>query len=447
MSGSWPTLLGRTLGLLLLAALLGWLGGQVLPAMLGAALGCLGWHLVYLYRLDRWLRSGGSLQPPGYPCRPASVWKGVYQHVFWLRQRSRKRKRKLSHLLKQFQAAAAALPDAVVLLKEDDTVVWCNELSQPLLGLRPSSDSGLRITDLVRHPALVGFLAQRRYEGSIEFPSPVNAEAMLSVRVAPYSKKKRLLLATDVSRLHRLEQMRRDFVANVSHELRTPLTVINGYLETLLDSEDVCTRQWQLPLRRMAQQSCRMLRIVEDLLVLSRLETQVERPPPQPVNVPAILAAIAEDAGALSGERNHRIAVQADPALWVRGCEQELRSAFSNLVFNAVQYTPPGGRIEIRWYADERGAHMEVEDNGEGIPAQHLSRITERFYRVDRNRSREGGGTGLGLAIVKHVLKNHGARLGITSLVGIGSIFACDFPPELYIRKALPAAVHESESS
>jgi len=175
------------------------------------------------------------------------------------------------------------------------------------------------------------------------------------------------------------------------------------------------------------------LRIVEDLLMLSRLETQTERPPQRIVNVPALLETIAEDAVALSGERAHHIALQADLELRILGYEQELRSAFSNLVFNAVRYTPDNGHIIIRWYRDERGIHMEVEDNGEGIAPQHLQRITERFYRINRDRSRDSGGTGLGLAIVKHVMKNHGGKLNISSLVGIGSIFACDFPPELQI--------------
>jgi two-component system phosphate regulon sensor histidine kinase PhoR len=300
-------------------------------------------------------------------------------------------------------------------------------------------DSGLKVTSLVRHPKFIYFLAQRRYDESLEFPSSLNADIMLSVRIAPYGKKQRLLLATDNTRLHRLEQMRRDFVANVSHELRTPLTVINGYLETLLDNEDSLPSRWQKPLSGMHQQSWRMLRIVEDLLMLSRLENQGERQWQRMVNVPVLLDGIAEDAIALSGERGHRVVLEADRGLRLRGHEQELHSAFSNLVSNAVRYTPDGGHITIRWQADERGVHLEVEDNGEGIPPQHLHRITERFYRVNRDRSRDSGGTGLGLAIVKHVMLNHGGKLHITSLVGVGSIFACDFPVELQVRQALPA--------
>jgi two-component system phosphate regulon sensor histidine kinase PhoR len=446
VSASWRSLLGRSLGLLVLAGLLGWAVGQPLLTLLAATLACLGWHLFHLYRLERWLRRGSPTRPPTtHPLRPNALWNAIYQSCFQLRQRSRKRKRKVGRILKQFRSAAAALPDAVVVLGEDDTVLWCNEAAQRLLGLY-RQDSGLQVTSLVRHPTFVHFLAQRRYEESVEFPAPGNTDIMLNVRITPYGKKQRLLLATDNSRLHRLEQTRRDFVANVSHELRTPLTVITGYLETLLDSEDTLPPRWQKPLSGMHQQSCRMLRLVEDLLLLSRLESQTERPALQrPVNVPALLDAIAGDASALSGECAHEITLEVDRNLEIRGHEQELRSAFSNLVFNAVRYTPDRSHISIRWYADERGVHLEVEDNGEGIPPQHLQRITERFYRVNRDRSRDSGGTGLGLAIVKHVLLNHGGRLGITSLVGVGSIFACDFPVELQVQRE-PAKVLEQQA-
>ncbi|HYQ92378.1 MAG TPA: phosphate regulon sensor histidine kinase PhoR [Candidatus Competibacteraceae bacterium] len=445
MAKPWRKLLGRILVLFGLTATLGGLFGQMLPALLVAALACLGWQLFHLYRLEQWLRHGSPTRPPDtYPFRPNALWNEIYQRSFRLRQRSRKRKRKVSRILKQFQSAAAALPDAVVVLNEEDTVLWCNEAAQRLLNLY-RQDSGLKVTSLVRHPKFIHFLAQRRYDESLEFPSPLDADIMLSVRIAPYGKKQRLLLATDNTRLHRLEQMRRDFVANVSHELRTPLTVINGYLETLLDNEDVLPSRWQKPLSGMHQQSCRMLRIVEDLLMLSRLENLGERQWQRIVDVPALLDEIAEYAIALSGERGHRVVLEADRGLWLRGHEQELHSAFSNLVSNAVRYTPDGGHITIRWYAGDRGVHLEVEDNGEGIPPQHLHRITERFYRVNRDRSRDSGGTGLGLAIVKHVMLNHGGKLHITSLVGVGSIFACDFPAELQVRQVVPVEVEALE--
>ncbi len=442
MSPAWRTLLWRTAILLALAGAFGWTVGQTAPALLAATLGCLGWHLSHLYRLEWWLRHGPPMRPPSLrPLRRNPVWDSVYQRCFQLRQRSRQRKRKVSRILKQFQAAAAALPDAVVVLDENDTLLWCNDASGRLLGLY-RQDCGLKVTHLVRHPTFVNFLARHRYDERVEFPAPSNVDITLSVRIAPYSKTQRLLLAADNTRVHRLEQTRRDLIANVSHELRTPLTVINGYLETLLDSEEALPPRWLRPLRGMQQQSSRMLRLIEDLLLLARLEKQTDRLL-RPVDVPALLDAIAGDAHALSGEHGHRLALQVERRLWIRANEEELHSAFANLVFNAVRYTPDGSRIAIRWYADERGVHLEVEDNGAGIPAHHLQRITERFYRVNRDRSRDSGGTGLGLAIVKHVMINHGGRLGITSVVGVGSIFACDFPLELRVPQESTVALLE----
>jgi two-component system phosphate regulon sensor histidine kinase PhoR len=419
--------------LLMGAGLLGWMVGGVMPALLSAALSGLVWQLWQLYRLDRWLNGDPDVSPPW----ASPVWREVAAHIARLRRQSRKRKRKLSRLLQQFQQATAALPDAAVVLSDDDRVVWFNGASQTLLGLAPGRDVGLPITHLLRHPVFVAFLNPRtlQHDGDrVEFPSPVDDSLLLGARVVPYGRKQRLLLVTDISRIRRLEQMQRDFVANVSHELRTPLTVITGYLETLVDSEDVALDHWRQPLRGMQQQSSRMLHIIEDLLMLARLESQKDRSRRRPVAAPALLADITEDAIALSGDLGHRIEVNADPGLWILGCEKELRSAFSNLVFNAVRYTPAEGRIEVRWWIDDSGIHLAVQDNGEGIAPQHLPRLTERFYRVNRDRSRGSGGTGLGLSIVKHILNNHGGQLRIASELGVGSVFTCDFPLELRVE-------------
>ncbi len=270
----------------------------------------------------------------------------------------------------------------------------------------------------------------------MQFPSPTDDAVMLSVRIVPYGENQRLVLARDISRLHRLEQMRRDFVANASHELRTPLTVLGGYLETLADSDDAALRQWQPAIEQMRHQANRMRRLVDDLLLLSRLETDEAPAEPEAVAVPAMLASIREDAELLAGERAHAIELEAEPGLQLRGDYHELRSAFANLVLNAVQHTPAEGRIAIRWYADAGGAHLAVSDTGPGIPPQHLPRLTERFYRVDVGRSRAAGGTGLGLAIVKHVLHRHGGALAIDSRLGRGSTFQCDFPSELIVRQS-----------
>ncbi len=431
---SWGVLSRRWALLLLGAAALGWLAGQVLLVLLIAVSGCLAWQLWQLYRLERWLLDDKEASPP-----QALIWGGIAAHIDRLRRQNRKRKRKFSRLLEQFQQATAALPDAAVILGEDDKVFWCNGASQSLLGLTPGRDIGLPVINLLRHPKFITFLGHRRLGESVEFPSPVDDTRVLSARIVPYGKKQRLLLATDITRVRRLEQMRHDFIANVSHELRTPLTVVIGYLETLLDSDDPSLEQWLQPLRGMRQQAGRMLHLIEDLLMLARLESQKDRTPGKPVAVPAMLADIADDAIALSGDQNHQIELSADPRLWILGCEKELRSAFSNLVFNAVRYTPAGGQIEIRWFADASGIHLAVEDNGEGIASHHIPRLSERFYRVNRDRSRGSGGTGLGLSIVKHVLNNHGGRLRISSELGKGSLFVCEFPGQLRVESLSPS--------
>ncbi len=431
MPSPWTAVVWHTVGMLALGAWLGAELGAPLAGFAAAAGGCLAWHLYQLRRLERWLSDGCRTRAP----RVEGIWSEIYYHLGRRRKRRRETARELVDLLRKFQDAAVAVPDATVVLDVDDTVLWCNPAAERLLGLHYPQDAGQRVVHLVRHPSFVRFLARRDRHGVCDFPSPVSDGPPLAVRVIPYGEGQSLLLASDVSRLQRLEQVRRDFVANVSHELRTPLTVIGGYLETLLDSEDPALARWQQPLRRMQQQCGRMLHIIEDLLMLARLEGQGERPPLKPVAVPGMLAAIAEDGVALSGEQGHAIRVEADPALWLLGSDQELRSAFSNLVFNAVRYTPAGRRITLRWYADERGAHLEVEDDGEGIAPHHIPRLTERFYRIDRGRHRESGGTGLGLAIVKHVMSHHGGSLRIESQAGVGSTFACDFPAELVVAR------------
>ena len=437
MSASWFALGRRWALLFLSAALLGRLTDHLSLALLLAALGCLAWHMWQLRRLEHWLSGDAELSPPPF----GPVWQDVADRIARLRRQTRKRKRKFSKLLEQFQQATAALPDAAVVLGEDDRVAWCNSAAQPLLGLSPTRDLGRPVAHLVRYPGFVAFLNPRRSGGdSVEFPSPVDDALLLSARLVPYGKKQRLLLVTDISRIRRLEQMRREFVANVSHELRTPLTVISGYLETLLDSDSAALEVWRQPLHRMQEQSWRMLHIIEDLLLLARLEARKESLPRQSVNVPALLTDIADDALALSSEQGHQLTVTADPALWMLGCEKDLRSAFANLVFNAVRYTPTRGRIEIRWFASDRGLHLTVADNGEGIAPHHLPRLTERFYRVNRDRSRGSGGTGLGLSIVKHVLSHHGGQLQITSELGVGSVFTCDFPAEARAEPSIAAS-------
>ncbi len=405
--------------------------GQPMVFMLLGAAFYLAWHLRNIYRLYVWLRRGRRFHPP----ESSGIWEEIFQQIYRLQQRNRKRKRKLGNMLSRFQQATKALPDAtVVLAGHGEEVEWWNVAAGQLLGLVNPRDVGQRISNLVRHPVFISYLLREDYTEPVEFPAPVDENLLLSVRIIAYGKDQRLVVARDITRLKRLEQTRRDFVANASHELRTPLTVISGYLETLADDPEAHTGPWLRTLPILQEQSLSMQHLVDDLLLLSRLETEHPEEQGEGVNVPALLAAILEDARSLSGDAAHDIQLEAEPDLWLQGRELELRSAFSNLAYNAVRYTPPGGRIDLRWYSDDEGAHYAVTDTGIGIAPQHLPRLTERFYRVDVGRSRNSGGTGLGLAIVKHVLLRHDARLSVDSEPGAGSCFYCDFPPAAVIR-------------
>ncbi|MEO7051319.1 MAG: phosphate regulon sensor histidine kinase PhoR [Rhodanobacter sp.] len=342
------------------------------------------------------------------------------EHAPRLSHEERARRRRLVTQLRDVRDAADALPDAVVLLDAHGHVRWFNAAARQLLGLRePRTERPLSVQ--VAGSELDAWLLTDMREPVAEMASPADPSLRLSVTIMPFGTQLRLLLARDISALTRLEQVRRDFVANVSHELRTPLTVIHGYLE-LLDPADV--PELAPVLGEMRMQSQRMRQIVEDLLTLSRLETG-EALPDEEVDMVPVLETLRREAEALSRGR-HRITVDASSQARLRGSIHHLHSAFSNLVSNAVRYTPSGGEIVIGWRQTvDGGAIFSVRDSGLGISAEHLSRLTERFYRVSSSRSRESGGTGLGLSIVKHVLNLHQGRLVIESEPGQGSTFSC----------------------
>ena len=428
MNQNWRGAIGRHLLLLLMACgLLGLITGEYAWALVVGIGGYLLWHLKQLLRLHKWLR---ERQPDEAPPEGYGLWGEVFDNIYHLQRRDQRVRGRLQAVIDRVQESTAALRDAVIMLDAEGNLEWWNLAAEQLLGLKTPQDSGQSITNLVRHPRFKDYFEAGQYQEALELPSPVNDRQRLQLQITQYGNHEHLMLVRDVTRLYQLEQMRKDFVANVSHELRTPLTVITGYLETLLDNVEDVNPRWLRALQQMQQQGARMQNLLNDLLLLAKLEATDYPADNKPVAVDLMLLSIRNDAQALSGARNHRISLEADSKVKLKGSEAELRSAFSNLVFNAVKYTPDEGEIRIRWWADEQGAHLAVQDSGIGIDPKHLPRLTERFYRVDSSRNASTGGTGLGLAIVKHVLLRHRGTLDISSVPGKGSSFTCHFPTQ-----------------
>jgi two-component system phosphate regulon sensor histidine kinase PhoR len=430
---NWRGALFRRLLLLVSVCLLiGFVSGYYAwTLVLGLSL-YLGWNLNQLQRLHRWLKQH---QVDESPPDGSGLWGEVFDRIYHLQRRDQRARGRLQAVIDRFQESTAALQDAVIMLDRDGNLEWWNLAAETLLGLKSPQDSGQPIGNLVRHPRFKEYFEQGKYSEPLELPSPINDHLRVNFQITRYGNDDHLMLVRDVTRVHLLEQMRKDFIANVSHELRTPLTVIAGYLETLLDNVEEVNPRWRRALQQMQQQDRRMQSLLNDLLMLAKLEATDYPADNQPVLVEGLLQSIQTDALALSGERQHRISLQVDASLQLKGSEAELRSAFSNLMFNAVKYTPNEGHIQIRWWRDAQGAHLSVQDNGLGIEGKHLPRLTERFYRVDSSRNASTGGTGLGLAIVKHVLMRHRARLEISSVLGKGSTFTCHFPTQQLLER------------
>jgi len=423
MRNSWVEEFWRLLFVLLLAAIAGLLSGYFLLAVCLALLAYIARNLYNLQRLISWLSQPDRASVPVH----FGIWGGIYAMVERMRSAHSQRERRLSDLLGQFQASAAALPDAAIALGPMGDIRWFNDAAQQMLGLRRPLDLGQPLVNLFRTPELVQYLRARDFSQALEVTAPGNRSRKLSIRVTHYGDGQLLLLAQDVTERYLSEQIRKDFVANVSHELRTPLTVISGFVENMQIDEASVPQQWRKPLDLIADQAERMRHIVEDLLLLARLESASKESPREPIDVSELCRGITREAQALAGERL-QIEVQIASDFGLAGDPVQIRSAFTNLVVNAVNHTPAGGHISLKWRDEGSSSCFEVADDGEGIAPEHIPRLTERFYRVDVGRSRERGGTGLGLAIVKHVLQKHGAALEIESAIGEGSRFTCRFP-------------------
>lgn len=406
---------------------IGLFSGQILLCLLTGLAGYIYWQYRIFKELLLWLHRRGDNEAP----EASGLVDEIAREFDYLRSHHNQRKQKLSGFLNRFKKASSALPDAILILDEQDKIEWANKKARKYFGIRWPQDNGQRISNLIRSPRLLNFMyrAREKEPGSrLEISSPINANLRLEIRLAPYGENQRLLVARNITRLHRINQMRSDFIANASHELRTPLTVIAGYLEAIDADGDGTAEIGQAQLQQMRMQAERMRHLIEDLLQLASLESEKEPEEKMQINVSEMVTAIGRDAQLQNGSHTRKISINSDSGLWLIGNQKELYSAFSNLVFNAIQHSPENGEIRIHWYKDNMGAHFEVCDSGEGITPEHLPRLTERFYRVDTGRSRQKGGTGLGLAIVKHTLARHKAKLEIESEFGIGSTFRCNFP-------------------
>lgn len=425
---SWKRLVMELVLCCLPALILGALFGYLPWFLLAAITGLLVWHFWNLLQLSWWLWVDRSMTPPpGH-----GSWEPLLYGLHQMQMRNKKRRRELGSLIKRFRSGAESLPDAVVLTTAEGMIFWCNGLAQQLLGLRWPDDNGQNILNLLRYPEFTQYLKRQ------EFLKPLNLVLNngrhLEIRVMPYSEQQLLMVARDVTQMHQLEGARRNFFANVSHELRTPLTVLQGYLEMMQEQAlEGATREKAL--HTMREQTSRMEGLVRQLLTLSKIEASPVQLLNETIDVPMMLRVVEREAQTLS-QQKQTIEFHIDSSLKVLGSEDQLRSAISNLVYNAVNHTPPATHIVVSWKRVPHGAEFSVEDNGPGIAAEHIPRLTERFYRVDKARSRQTGGSGLGLAIVKHAVNHHDSRLNITSTPGQGTRFSFILPERLIAKNS-----------
>jgi two-component system phosphate regulon sensor histidine kinase PhoR len=419
---SFRSILFRLIALLTVSAFVGWLFEYVLLAMLVSTLFLFVWHYHHLFKLINWLWQSKALSPP----QSSGVWGYLYDGLYRQVKQHRKKQKKLNEKIRRFRDGAEALPDAALMLSKELTIEWGNKKAQRLLGIRWPDDFGQRIDNLLRAPEFSDYLAHESFESPCLLVSPIHSEVQLEIRIMAYGSEHVLLLARDISNIQRLENMRRDFVANVSHELKTPLTVVRGYVEMIQASQETFDSHWNKAFQTIEEQVSRMDRLVEQLLNLAKVENN-SNDEKKTVNMEQLIHTLVDEVTWLNQEKKHDIKLNVTTDIFVLGSETELKSACANLLSNAIAYTPANGCIEVSWQLIEGKAIFSVKDNGDGIKPEHLTRLTERFYRIDRSRSRDTGGSGLGLAIVKHVLYHHKAELVINSHWGKGSEFSILF--------------------
>lgn len=424
------------LGLFLLLAggtAIGWIYGEPERGLLVAALAALAWQVRHLLAFLRALYTN-DFDAFRYG---EGVWQQIFSRFFYEREKANRRKQQYRELLREVRKSTDAMPDGAVILGSNNEIVMCNRAAKELVGLKRKKDRGQRVDNILRDPALNRLLNSDGFGESVEIGSPLRDGDWLNCRVVPYGADQKLLFIRDVTERRRLSKMRRDFVGNASHELRSPLTVISGYLESMSDDAAI-SAEWEQPIAQMRAQAQRMNHIVAELLELSRLESSGQAATDEVVDVCGLLAAARKG---YAQDADVEIELDLASTAQIRGSSSEIESVINNLLANAIRHTRGDRKIGLSWRSDPDGAYLCVRDNGEGIAQEHLPRLTERFFRVDRGRAREDGGVGLGLAIVKHVLGRHDAELGIVSELNVGSEFCCYFPAErVVIEPPVPLA-------
>lgn len=411
-----------------------WATNDLVTALLVFATGLtlyIAFFLFWLHKLHIWLNKPILAKIP----RGFGIWEDVLSSLYQEQRRNSRQQTQLSATLGRFQHAASALPDGVVVLNAQNEIEWCNQPAESQLGLLLAKDMHKPINYLVRHKDFLRYLQGNDYDEPIKLKSWHN-EDMLEFKIVNYGTRQRLLICRDVTQLDKIDEMRRDFIANVSHELRTPLTVVGGFLETLKDMEGAIPESTLTYFNMMQDQTMRMKLLIDDLLVLSKIESNAQPPEDDTINIKELIAMLANDARGLS-QGKHTITINTVDDINLTGAVREIQSAFSNLVSNAIRYSPDGGEITIKWAIENDKPTFSVTDQGIGIEQQHIERLSERFYRVDRGRSRLTGGTGLGLSIVKHILTRHQASLNISSEIGQGSTFSAIFTNERVIQEQI----------
>lgn len=410
--------------ILVISLIVGLISGALAWTLVISLSGYIIWNLRQLFRLYDWLKKDKLSDPPS----SHGLWGTTFDQIYQLQQGQLKYRARLKKVIKRFRDSTFALKDGFVMLDDQGNIDWWNPAAGKMLGLKAPFDSNQLITNLIRHPNFKDYFENDNHDRALVIPSPMNTDIILEYQITRFGKRDQLIVVRDVTELAQLEKVRTDFVANVSHELRTPLTVIDGYLETMSDNREMLNPSWHKPLDQMSGQTRRMSDLINDLLLLSRIEARDSNAKHMPTDITSILNTIRTDLATTLSDREQTLDINLLSNKQLLGPKEQIYSLISNLVTNASKYSDKKGHITVSWLDTSTGAQLRVEDNGMGIPAMDIPRLTERFYRVDKGRAQAVKGTGLGLAIVKHILVNLDGTLDIESKIGLGSTFICNFP-------------------